>query len=64
MSFESDDLRPAIVCDDVDGLEIDNFKAQIAEGVPAARFEAVKRLVIRNSPVLMKDVPATEPAAK
>jgi polygalacturonase len=64
LSFESDDLRPAIVCDDVDGLEIDNFKAQIAEGVPAARFEAVKRLVIRNSPVLMKDAPATEPAAK
>ena len=54
LSFESDDLRPAIVCDDVDGLEIDNFKAQIADGVPAARFEAVKRLVIRNSPVLME----------
>jgi polygalacturonase len=65
LSFESDDLRPAIVCDDVDGLEIDNFKAQIADGVPVARFEAVKRLVIRNSPVLMKlDAPATEPAAK
>ncbi len=64
LSFESEDLRPAIVCDDVDGLEIDNFKAQIADGVPAARFEAVKRLVIRNSPVLMKlDVPATEPTA-
>jgi hypothetical protein len=65
LNFESDDLRPAIVCDDVDGLEIDNFKAQVADGVPAARFEAVKRLVIRNSPVLLKlEAPATEPAAK
>jgi len=65
LSFESEDLRPAMVCDDVDGLEIDNFKAQIADGVPAARFEAVKGLVIRNSPVLQKlDAPATEQDAK
>jgi hypothetical protein len=65
LSFENEDLRPAIVCDDVDGLEIDNFKAQITDGVPAARFEAVKRLVIRNSPALLKlDAPATEPDAK
>jgi polygalacturonase len=63
--FESEDLRPAIVCDDVDGLEIDNFKTQVADGVSAARFEAVKRIVIRNSPMLLKlDAPATEPAAK
>jgi hypothetical protein len=49
----------------VDGLEIDNFKAQVAEGVTPARFEAVKRLVIRNSPLLLKsDAPTTEPAAK
>ena len=54
MSFEKEDLRPAMVCIDVDGLEIDNFKAQIAEGVSAARFEEVKKLVIRNSPVLLK----------
>ena len=65
LSFESEDLRPAIVCDDVDGLEIDNFKAQIAEGVTAARFEAVKRMVIRNSPLLQNlETPATEPAAQ
>lgn len=52
VSFESEDLRPAMVCVNVDGLEIDNFKAQLAEGVPPARLEAVKRLVVRNSPVL------------
>jgi polygalacturonase len=52
VSFEKEDLRPAMICVDVDGLEIDNFKAQIAEGVSAARFDGVDGLVIRNSPVL------------
>ncbi len=52
LSFEKEDLRPAIVCDDVDGLELDNFKPQLAEGVAAARFESVRGLTIRNSPRL------------
>jgi polygalacturonase len=52
VSFIADDLRPAMVCVDVDGLEIDNFKAQLADGVPAAQFKNVQRLVVRNSPVL------------
>jgi hypothetical protein len=52
MSFEKDDFRPAMVCVDVDGLEVENFKAQLAPGVPAARFDDVKGLVVRNSPVL------------
>ena len=52
LSFERDDVRPAMVCVDVDGLEIDNFKAQLAPGVPAARYESVRNLTIRNSPVL------------
>ena len=47
-----EDLRPAMKCVDVDGLEIDNFKAQLAPGVPAAAFESVTNVVIRNSPVL------------
>lgn len=50
--FEKEDLRPAIECVDVDGLEIDNFKAQLAPGVPAAKFDSVKNIVIRNSPML------------
>lgn len=51
-NFEKPDLRPAIVCDDVDGLEIDDLKAQTAEGVRAARFSGVKGLTLRNSPGL------------
>jgi hypothetical protein len=51
-SFETEDLRPAIECVDVDGLEIDNFQAQLAPGVPAAKFDSVKNVVIRNSPML------------
>ena len=30
VGFEEEDLRPALICDDVDGLEIDNFKAERA----------------------------------
>ena len=53
LSLEKDDLRPAMVCADVDGLEIDNFKAQVTPGVPVAVFGAdVKGVTIRNSPGL------------
>lgn len=50
--LERADFRHAMVCVDVDGLEIDNFKAAVAPGVSPARFEDVNGLVIRNSPVL------------
>jgi polygalacturonase len=53
-SFLKDDFRPAIECVDVSGLEIDNFKAQLADGVAASKFENVSGVVIRNSPVLEK----------
>jgi polygalacturonase len=52
VGFDSEDLRPAMVCSDVDGLEIDDFKAQLAPGVVAATFDSVTNVVIRNSPVL------------
>jgi polygalacturonase len=52
VGFDSNDVRPAMACSDVDGLEIDNFKAQTATGVQPAIFTNVKGLVIRNSPVL------------
>jgi polygalacturonase len=53
VSFAKDDFRPAIECADVDGLEIDNFKAQLAPGVPAAVLtDNVRGITIRNSPVL------------
>ena len=51
-TFKKNDLRPAIICSDVDGLEIDNFKPQIANGVAPAKFENVSGLVIRDSPAL------------
>ncbi|MGH7953651.1 MAG: rhamnogalacturonidase, partial [Limisphaerales bacterium] len=53
-SFEKNDLRPAMICSDVSGLEIDDFKAQVANGVAPAKFENVSGLVIRNSPLLQK----------
>ncbi len=52
LSFEKEEQRPALVCVDVKGLEIDNLKAQLADGVAAARFDEVKDLVVRNSPAL------------
>jgi polygalacturonase len=52
LSFAKDDFRPAIICSDVNGLEIDNFKAQLAGGVAASKFDNVSGVVIRNSPVL------------
>jgi hypothetical protein len=51
-SFEKADMRPAMVCDDLDGLEIDDFKAQTAAQVPAAVFNGVTGLEVRNSPAL------------
>ena len=52
LNFASADLRPALVCSDVSGLEIDNLKPQTADGVVPARFENVSDPVIRNSPAL------------
>ncbi len=53
-SLLKDDFRPAIECVDVDRLEIDSFKAQLAEGIAASKFENVSNAVIRNSPSLEK----------
>jgi polygalacturonase len=53
LSFETNDFRPALACVDVDGLEVDNFKAQLAPGVAAAVMaDDVRGITIRNSPVL------------
>ncbi|MES2439953.1 MAG: glycoside hydrolase family 28 protein [Verrucomicrobiota bacterium] len=49
-----DDFRPAIQCVNVKGLEIDNLKAQLADGVAASKFENVPDPVIRNSPILQR----------
>lgn len=53
LSFQTNDLRPAMKFADINGLEIDNVKPQVADGVKPAEFAAdVKNLVIRNSPAL------------
>lgn len=55
VNFQTNDLRPAAMFADVHGLEIDNFKPQVADGVPAAVFaDNVGGITIRNSPVLQK----------
>ena len=50
--FDTEDLRPALVGVDLDGVEIDNLKAQLAGGLPAARWENVQHITVRNSPVI------------
>jgi polygalacturonase len=50
--YDAEDLRPALVGVDLDGVEIDNFKAQLADGVPAARWENVQHITVRNSPAI------------
>lgn len=55
VSFKKADHRPAMVCKDVRGLQINHFEAQLVKGVTAAHFVAVTDLQIRNSPVLKND---------
>ena len=52
LRWEQEDLRPGIVCVDVDGLAIDHCSVQTARGVTPTKFEQVRGLVIRNSPGL------------
>jgi polygalacturonase len=54
ITFETNDARPAMICTNVSGLEIDNFKTQVADGVAPAKFEDVTGLVIRESPGLSR----------
>ena len=53
VNFTTNELRPAAVFADIQGLEIDNFKPQLAPGVKAAIFDDdVKDVTVRNSPAL------------
>ena len=52
LSFLKDDFRPAAAFEDIQGMQIDNFKPQIADGIFAVRFDKVTGLTIRNSPLL------------
>jgi hypothetical protein len=51
VNYITNDLRPAAAFADIQGLEIDNFKPQVADGVKAAVFaDDVKDVTVRNSP--------------
>jgi polygalacturonase len=53
VSFTTNDLRPAAAFVDVQGLEIDNLKSQVAEGVaPAVFADNVSGVSVRNSPTV------------
>jgi polygalacturonase len=55
LNFTATDLRPAMAFADIDGLELDNLKAQVADGIKAAEFSAdVRGLEIRNSPAVQQ----------
>jgi len=55
VDYQKNDLRPAAAFADIQGLEIDNFKPQIASGVKAAIFAGdVKDVTVRNSPAVEK----------
>lgn len=50
-TFQTEDLRPSAKFEDIDGLEIDNLKPEVAEGVSATVFSADGRgLTVRNPP--------------
>jgi polygalacturonase len=55
VNFLSADQRPAAYFVDIQGLEIDNFKPQVATGVKAIVFASdVKEITMRNSPDLQQ----------
>jgi polygalacturonase len=60
---EGPDLRPAMICEDVDGLQIDDLQAQVADGVVPAWFYQVENTTIRNSPQFTK-IPTTRPTSQ
>lgn len=66
VGFEAEDLRPAFVVTDVDGLELDRVAAQrpLAVAGPALRLEGVRNLSIRRSaPLPTADEPQIQTAA-
>ncbi|MBK0383606.1 glycoside hydrolase family 28 protein [Pedobacter sp. SD-b] len=52
VDYQNEDKRPPMACVDINGLEINNFKAEVANGVLPAIFTQVSDLSIYNSPVL------------
>ena len=49
VGFNERDLRPALYCDDLDGFELDNFKAQrVPDGEPSVVLKNVKNMTKRD----------------
>jgi polygalacturonase len=61
--YTGKDLRPAMICEDVDGLQIDNLQAKVAKDVVPAWFYNVEHVTIRNSPKFAK-IPTTRPSSQ
>jgi len=59
LSVETEDKRPAMVCSDVDGLDVIILKHRFGDGVARGEIGWCQNIVILNSPIL-KDVAATE----
>ncbi|MDB5210182.1 MAG: hypothetical protein JWQ30_1009, partial [Sediminibacterium sp.] len=57
-SYDKEDVRSPMIFSDINGLEIDNLKTPVSAGIPAATFENVRGMVVRNSPVLDQVVAA------
>jgi len=51
LKLKNPDYRPAVICSDVIGLDISDFKAAVAKDVVPFRFEKVSELTVRNSPI-------------
>lgn len=52
----TEDQRPAMICIDVDGLEIERFKAKVSNDIPVAQFENVRHLRVSNTPVFANGI--------
>ena len=50
LDTQKPDYRPAIICNDIDGLAFDGFKARVAPGIPPYVFKDVGRLSVVNAP--------------
>lgn len=50
LDFVKEDLRPALFCENIHGLQIDNVNAKVTKEVDRAIFKNVSGVVIRDSP--------------
>jgi hypothetical protein len=46
-----EDQRPAMICIDIDGLDIEKFKAKVADEIPVAQFENIRNLSFHQTPL-------------